>query len=131
LGISSDGVAQANLSHIVSQVDNLNSLFDIFTLEEIEGIIQHLKVDKAPGPDGFNGLFVKKCWPIIKEDFIQLYNDFHQGLTSLDSINGSYITLIPKKNCPESINDFRPISLTNTCLKFLKKLLAKKLQKGN
>jgi hypothetical protein len=129
LGISSDGVAQANLSHIVSQVDNLNYLFDIFTLEEIEGVIQHLKVDKAPGPDGFNGLFVKKCWPIIKEDFIQLCNDFHKGLTSLDSINGSYITLIPKKNCLEYVNDFLPISLTNTCLKFLKNYWPKNCKK--
>jgi hypothetical protein len=129
LGISTSGIAQTNLSHIVTAVDNLTSLSDIFTLEEIEGVIKHLKVDKAHGPDGFNGLFVKKCWPIIKSDFIQLCTNFHQGQTSLQSINGSYITLIPKKNSPETVNDFCPISLTNTCLKFLTKLLANRLQK--
>ena len=30
---------------------------------------------------------------------------------------------------PESVNDFRPISLTNVCLKFLTKLVANRLQK--
>jgi hypothetical protein len=28
--------------------------------------------DKAPSPDGFNGLFVKKWWATIKADFYQL-----------------------------------------------------------
>jgi hypothetical protein len=123
LGISASGVAQANLSHIVAEVDNLTSLSETFTLEEIEGVIKHLKVDKALGLDCFNGLFVKKCWTII----IQLCTDFHHGQTSLDSINGSYITLIPKKNSPKYVIDFHPISLTNTCLKFLTKLLANRL----
>jgi hypothetical protein len=90
-------------------------------MEEIEGIVKHMKSDKAPGPDGFNGLF-------FKDDLVTLCNDFHFGKVSLQSINGSYITLIPKKNNPETVNDFRPISLTNTCLKFLTKLVANRMQ---
>ena len=39
------------------------------------------------------------------------------------------ITIIPKKLSPEGPNDFRHISLKNTCLKFLTKLPAKRLQK--
>jgi hypothetical protein len=33
-------------------------------------------IDKAPGPDGFNGLFMKKCWDIIKVDFYKVCQDF-------------------------------------------------------
>jgi hypothetical protein len=79
--------------------------------------------DKAPGPDGFNGLFVKKCWPIVKDEFVRLVEDFHAGTLNLQSINGSYITLVPKVQSPVTVNDFRPISLTNVCLKFSTKLL--------
>ena len=55
--------------------------------------------------------------------------DFYEGKLSLENINGSLITLIPKIISPEGPDDFRPISLTNTCLKFLTKLLANQLQK--
>jgi hypothetical protein len=84
--------------------------------------------DKAPGPDGFNGLFLKKCWPIVKDEFVKLVEDFHAGNLNLQSINGSYITLVPKVQSPMTVNDFRPISLTNVCLKFLTKLLTNRFQ---
>jgi hypothetical protein len=51
----------------------------------------------------------------------------HHGQVSLQSINGSYITLVPKTNSPEFITDFRPISLTNSSLKFLTKLAANRM----
>jgi hypothetical protein len=91
-------------------------------------IVKKMPADRAPGADGFNGLFVKKCWPIIKEEFYSLDKEFQEGKLNLQSINGSYITLVPKKAVPETVNDFRPISLTNVCLKFLTKLVANRLQ---
>jgi hypothetical protein len=56
-------------------------------------------------------------------------HDFHDGTVNLESINSSYITLIPKVPNPQNPNDFRPISLLNSCLKILTKLLANRLQK--
>lgn len=47
---------------------------------------------------------------------------------SIHSINRSLITLVPTKATPEDVNDFRPISFTNVCLKFLTKLIANRLQ---
>jgi len=76
-------------------------------------------VDKAPGPDGFNGLFMKRCWDIIKEDFYKLCDDFFEGRLDLQSINTSFITLVPKVSNPESVNDFRPISLLTAALSSL------------
>jgi hypothetical protein len=71
---------------------------------------------------------LKKCWSIISQDFYNLAADFHKGLVNLESLNASYITLTPKNNSPEIINDYRPISLTNVCLKFLTKMAANRLQ---
>jgi retron-type reverse transcriptase len=37
--------------------------------------------------------------------------------------------LVPKKDNPETVNDFRPISLLNTSMKIITKILANRLQK--
>jgi hypothetical protein len=117
-----------NLQNLLHRVDGLDNLTVPFTHEEMDNVISKMKPDKAPGPDGFNGLFLKKCWPIVKASFYKLAEDFYDNKINLESINTSYITLIPKCHNPEKINDYRPISLTNCCLKFLTKMAADRLQ---
>jgi hypothetical protein len=116
------------MSSLISLSMNMDSSISPFLTEEIDNIIRHLPLDKASGPDGFNGLFLKKCWPVIKEDFYKLCQDFFDGSVNLESINGSFITLIPKINNSETVNDFRPISILNSSIKLLTKLLADRLQ---
>jgi hypothetical protein len=59
-----------------------------------------MPTDKSPGPDGFNGVFMKKCWNTIKENLYILCEAFHNGQLDIQSINTAYITLIPKIDCP-------------------------------
>ena len=92
-------------------------------------MVKNLPADKSPGPDGFNNEFIKSCWDIIKNDVFELILAFHAGNVNLESINSSFITLVPKKDVPLSPNDFRPISLLNGVLKILTKLLANRLQR--
>jgi retron-type reverse transcriptase len=54
---------------------------------------------------------------------------FHSGSLDIQSINSAFITLIPKKDNPELVNDYRPISLVSLALKFLTKILANRMQK--
>ena len=108
---------------------DLELLVQPIQCEEIDRIIKQMPTDKAPGPDGFNGLFLKKCWPIVKGEFYTLCQDFYLGKLNLESINTSYIILIPKTSSPESVDDYRPISLMNISLKLLTKILADRLQK--
>jgi hypothetical protein len=119
---------QFDLPRILNRVEGLDILSRPFEEKEMDDIVKNMPADRAPGPDGYSGLFLKKCWHIIKKDFYNLARDFHDGRVGLQNINGSYITLIPKKAPPESVNDYRPISLTSVCLKFLTKLAANRLQ---
>lgn len=106
----------------------LSHLVQPFTRKEIDEVIQALPSDKSPGPDGFNNNFIKKCWRIIKHDFYKLCDEFYHGNICLRSINSSFITLIPKVDGPVNVNDYRPISLLNSSVKILTKLLANRLQ---
>jgi len=128
MGITSQPVMQFDLHSLINVNVDLNHLVRPFTREEIDLLFSKLPVDKAPGPDGFNGLFIKKCWNIIKEDFYKLCESFFELDVNLESINNSFITLVAKVSTPETINDYRPISLLNMDIKILTKLLANRLQ---
>ena len=117
-----------DLNRIINIDIDLSSLILPISRAEIDKVIKLIPNDEAPGPYGFNGLFLKKCWPIIKESFYTLCDDFFAGNLDLESINNSFITLVPKVNNPEIVNDFRPISLLNTSIKLLTKILAERLQ---
>jgi hypothetical protein len=125
----SEGIQmQFDLGRLVKRVPNLQELTVPFFKEEIELVIEQMPSNRAPSPDGFNGMFLKKCWPIIQDEFTKLAQEFQKGNLDLQNINGSYITLVAKVASPECVSDYRPISLTNVCLKFLTKLVANRLQ---
>jgi hypothetical protein len=55
--------------------------------------------------------------------------DFYNNSLCIHSINESYITLVPKITNPSKVSDFRPISLLNSSIKLIIKILANRLQK--
>jgi exonuclease III len=56
---------------------NLDELDAPFTQEEIAMVIKEMPAEKSPRPDGFIGLFYKKCWTIIKDDLTQAILSFY------------------------------------------------------
>jgi hypothetical protein len=57
-----------DLQSLLTAPENLDCLEEPFIKEEIDSAIQHLPTDKSPGPDGFNGDFLKRCnrqWLLI------------------------------------------------------------------
>jgi len=127
MGISVQSQMIPDLQDLLPQHD-LQDLVIPFSWNEIDEVAKSLPIDKAPGPDGFNGHFIKKVWSLIKYDFYRLCSAFYHHQADLKSINYSYITLVPKKSNPERVQDFRPISLLNSSMKFLTKILANRLQ---
>jgi hypothetical protein len=66
---------------------------------------------------------------VIAPDYYELCGKFYEGSICMQSINDSYVTLIPKNSSPSSVGDYRPISLLNTSVKVPTKLLANRLQR--
>jgi hypothetical protein len=117
-----------DLQELLSESENLDWLEEPFLKEEIDKIVQELPLDKSPGPDGFNGEFLKKCWPTVSQDYYELCNGFYEGDICMQSINGSHIVLVPKIDNPTKVGDYRPISLLNSSIKLITKILANRLQ---
>jgi hypothetical protein len=107
----------------------LEDLVSPFSTEEIDLIVKSLPNDKSRGLDSFNTDLMKKCWPIISNDFYEMCQSFYSHTLCLQSINGSYVTLVPKIDNPAKVSDFRPISLLNSSIKLITKILSNRLQK--
>jgi hypothetical protein len=60
---------------------NLEDLDMPFTVQELLDTIKSLPSEKAPGPDGFIGVFYKKCWEIIKNDLHEAVMGFYNHKT--------------------------------------------------
>lgn len=96
-----------------------------FTEDEVWKAIKLSPIEKAPGPDGFSGGFFRACWPIIKEDIMQVFQQFyHLGGANAASINTAMIALLPKKNGASEIGHYCPISLIHSIGKLLAKVLS-------
>ena len=107
-----------------------NDLDMPFTEEEVEHTIKMLPAEKAPGPDGFTGIFYKKCWQTIKDDIMAAMSSFYNLRAGpLEHLNGANIVLIPKTETPEYAKDFRPISLVHSFGKLITKTLAIRLSR--
>jgi len=84
---------------------------------------------KSSGPDGVNMGFVKDFWPELCDDIMHFLSDFHMNGKLSKGINNTFISLIPKIECLQRLNDFRPISMVGSLYKILSKVLSNRLRR--
>jgi hypothetical protein len=111
---------------LVSQEMN-NELCKEFTDEEISNTIFQIGPLKAPGPDGFPACFFQHNWEVLNKEVIAVVKDFFETGVMPQGINETMIVLLPKKEEPEELKDFRPISLYNIVYKVVSKFLVNRL----
>ncbi|XP_021985231.1 uncharacterized protein LOC110881199 [Helianthus annuus] len=109
--------------------EQANSLTERFSNEEIKKAVWACGSDRAPGPDGFSFKFIKRFWEQLKDKFGGVLNDFYDRAFIERGCNASFIALIPKVRYPQSIEEYRPISLIGVIYKIIAKILACWLKK--
>lgn len=117
-----------NLAAIGLPSCDLASLDVLFTEAEVREVVMSLLNDKAPGPDGYTGLFYKLAWDIIKGDIMNAVNAFWTwDGRSFAHLNGALMILLQKVDQLAVIRDYRPISLMHSFAKLVTKCMANRL----
>jgi hypothetical protein len=109
-----DNLHFCSLSHLEGD------LIKSFSLEEVKAVISNYDGFKSPGLDRLDDInfsFIKDFWPEIKYDTVRFISEFHCNDKLTKGINCTFIALIPKVDIPQCLNDFRPISLVEFCIR--------------
>jgi hypothetical protein len=117
----------AQVSSVVTE-DMNKALTRMFTTSEVELALKQMAPTKAPGPDGMPPVFYQKYWHVVGSDVTKAELSCLNSGRILNSINHTFITLIPKTKNPERVTEFRPISLCNVIYKLISKVLANRLK---
>ncbi|XP_062102336.1 uncharacterized protein LOC133812574 [Humulus lupulus] len=99
-----------------------------FSVQEVKDAIFAIPGMKAPGPDGFGSSFYHDNWDLVREEVGTAVINFLNTGMLLKEFNTTTITLIPKVKCPNSVQDFRPISCCNVIYKAATKIICSRLR---
>lgn len=108
--------------------DRLQSLDSPISMEEVKRALFDMHPFKAPGIDGLHAAFFQTFWEVTGDTLFHMIREFFCSGALDPSINRTLISLIPKVAVPQSLKDFRPISLCNTVYKVITKLVSNRLK---
>lgn len=124
----------SRFDHIMSgiqriAVDDLNGpIVGDFQASEVKQALNQMAPLTAPGPDGMSPIFYNSFWHIVGDDVTAMVLQALNWGIVLESINTTFIILIPKIKNPKKFFDFRPISLCNVIYKLIVKVVANHLK---
>ena len=97
--------------------------------EDLKTTLHIFQKYKIPGPDGWTIEFFLAGYDSIGPDLLQLVEETRKNGVLHPPLNSTFLTLIPKKDSPESLEDYRPISLCNITYKVVTKIIAQRFRK--
>ncbi|KAF5454971.1 hypothetical protein F2P56_024596 [Juglans regia] len=118
------------LQHVVPRVTSeMNEkLRRTFSRLEIEEAIKSMAPLKSPGSDVFGACFYQNHWATIGDKVCLTVLDLLNGKIPFNSINYTFIALIPKTKDPKLVTEYRSISLCNVIYKMVSKVIANRLK---
>ncbi|KAM3199872.1 hypothetical protein P3L10_032232 [Capsicum annuum] len=72
---------------------------------------------KTSGPEGYGSQFFKDCWEIIRIDLIAGMMEFFRTGKILKAWNTTVLTIIPKHEHANTVEDYRPIACSTQFIK--------------
>ena len=75
-------------------------LLRLATEEEVKDALFMMHPEKAPGPDGMTTFFFQDSWHIIKNDLVEMVNNFLVSGEMDTRLNITNICMIPKTERP-------------------------------
>ena len=103
-------------------------LLKLFVEDEVKHALKQMDANTAPGRNGLPPLFYKQFWGKIGKEVSEAVLAILNSGTIPANLNHTFITLIPKIQCPRKVLDFRPISLSNVLYKLIAKVLTNHLK---
>ena len=76
-------------------IEEVVSLEETFSENEIWTTISGLNSDKAPGSDGFPLAFWSFSWDFVKDEVIGFFKEFHDNSRFVKNLNTTFLVLIP------------------------------------
>lgn len=114
LGLAASRLPMVNTPIIIDgtrlSVAARNFLNAEITNDEIDNALKGIGDGKAPGLDGYNAVFFKRSWNIVKHDVCSAVKEFFRTGVMLKQVNCTSITLVPKVTNALKVKDFRPIA---------------------
>ncbi|XP_075665353.1 uncharacterized protein LOC142635018 [Castanea sativa] len=96
--------------------------------EEIKTTLWSLKPFKAPGPDGLHARFFQIFWLVVGKSVLEEVGKIFEERKMPKYLNKTHIALIPKIQGPETLGNYRPISLCNTVYKIVTKIIVARVR---
>lgn len=117
-----------HIQPIVTEAMNNVLLADIIETE-IKIAVFQMNALGAPDSDGFSTFFFfKKNWDLVRNDVCKFVIEAFQSRLSLERVNHTFLTLIPKVKNAKKLGEFKPISFCNVIYQILVKTLANRLK---
>eukprot|EP00253_Pinus_taeda_P036521 PITA_36521 len=108
--------------------DEAEDLFGEASKEEVEATIKSMAKEKSPGQDGWSIEIFLHFFELIGAEITEVVEEARKKGEVYSPFNATFIALIPKKEVPESFEDFRPISLCNSIYKIIAKVIANRIK---
>jgi hypothetical protein len=121
---------EAVLEHVPCKVTpSMNDILCApYSADEVKAALFQMFPTKSPGPDGFPAHFYQRHWDVCGEEVTRAVLRIVKGEESAESINETFLVLIPKVMNPTLLTQFRPISLCNVLYKIASKVVANRLK---
>ena len=116
----------ANLPHL--SVSDVQALSLPVLDEEIKNALWSLKPFKSLGPDGIHAGFYQRFWLLVKDSVTKEIKEVFNERKVPAYLNQTHITLIPKIKGPETIGNYRLISLCNSVYKIISKIIVTRIR---